>query len=210
MKSRTPAAGATRAAGIDWREIHKRLEATSAMVERRLTPSAAERARIMKARALAMARERGFAEAKEEALEVVEFRLADESYALESSFVREVYPLRDLTPLPGVPAFVAGIINLRGQIVSVVDLKALIELPAKGLTDLNKVILLGDKQIEFGLLVDMVTGVRRIPIRDIQASLPTLTGVRAEYLRGLCDNRLVVLDAAKLLANPRFIVSDDG
>ncbi|MGH7485680.1 MAG: chemotaxis protein CheW, partial [bacterium] len=145
-----------------------------------------------------------------EALEVVEFRLADESYALESSFVREVYPLRDLTPLPGVPAFVAGIINLRGQIVSVVDLKALIELPAKGLTDLNKVILLGDKQIEFGLLVDMVTGVRRIPIRDIQASLPTLTGVRAEYLRGLCDNRLVVLDAAKLLANPRFIVSDDG
>ncbi|HZC03678.1 MAG TPA: chemotaxis protein CheW, partial [Gammaproteobacteria bacterium] len=51
-------------------------------------------------------------------------------------------------------------------------------LPAKGLTDLNKVIIVHDPSMEFGILADALLGVRSIPIEEIQASLPTLTGIR--------------------------------
>ncbi|HWB58754.1 MAG TPA: chemotaxis protein CheW, partial [Chthoniobacteraceae bacterium] len=100
--------------------------------------------------------------------------------------------------------FIAGIINVRGQIVSVVDLKKFFDLPDKGLTDLNKVIILHDGRTEFGVLADSLHAVRHMPASALQPSLPTLTGVRTRYLKGITSERLVVLDAAKLLADPRI------
>src|SRR6267154_1771217 len=100
---------------------------------------------------------------------------AHEHYAVESSFVREVYPLKELTPVLGVPAFVLGVINVRGQSVSVIDPKQFFGLPEKGLTDLNKVILITDGTMEFGLLADAVLGLRHVPLKELQKSLPTLT-----------------------------------
>ena len=67
---------------------------------------------------------------------------------------------------------------------------------------LNKVIIIGDGNVEFGLLADAVPGVRQIPCDEIQPPLPTQTGVRAEYVRGLTADRLVVLDVARILADP--------
>ena len=77
---------------------------------------------ILKARARALARESG-AGTVVQTIEVIEFLLAYERYAMELDHVREVFPLKEITPLPGTPPFVLGIINVRGQIVSVVDLK---------------------------------------------------------------------------------------
>ena len=145
----------------------------------------------------------------QEQLELVEFLLAYERYALELPYVREVYPLKELTLLPDTPAFLAGIINVRGQIVSIVDLKKFFDLPEKGLTDLNKVIIVNDGPMEFGLLVDAVTGVRRIPLLEMQPPLPTLTGIHQEYLRGVTSQHLVILDAAKILADSRIIVHEE-
>jgi len=72
-------------------------------------------------------------------------------------FVREVYPLRDFTVLPGVPTYIFGIINVRGQILPVIDIKKFFNLPEKGLGDLNRVIILYNDQMEFGILSDVVT-----------------------------------------------------
>ncbi len=96
---------------------------------------------------------------------------------------------------------------MRGQIVSIVDLKRFFDLPARGLTDLNKVIIISDGRMEFGLLADAVSGVRQIPVQEIQPPLPTLTGGRADYLKGVTSDRLVVLDLAKLLADPKVKIS---
>ena len=68
-------------------------------------------------------------------------------------------------------------------------------------------IILGNGAIEFGVLADSVIGVRRILAESIQAPLPTLTGVRAEYLKGVTADRLAVLDAVRLLADPAINVS---
>jgi len=123
--------------------------------------------------------------------------------------VREVYPLKELTPLPCTPPFVAGIVNVRGQVISVIDIKKFFDLPERGLTDLNKVIILSDGVMEFGILADAVVDVRNIPLEKIQSGLPTLTGIREDYLRGVTAERLVILDAEKLLTDGNIVVHEE-
>lgn len=195
-------------AAIDWRKIERRLEATRIAIERVRAPSPEETQHILKARAQALAREPMPTETADEHIEVVEFVLAHERYAIESHYVREVAPLENLTPLPCTPAFVLGIVNVRGEILSVIDLKKFFDLPEKGLTDLNKVIVLQSGNMLFGILADVIAGVRRIPLTGIQPSLPTLTGVREEYLKGVTPERIVVLDAEKLLTNESIVVQE--
>ena len=91
-------------------------------------------------------------------IEIITFTLATETYGVESAFVREVYPLKEFTPLPGLPPFIFGIICVRGQILPVVDLKKFFNLPEKGLGEMNKVIILGNGQMEFGIMA-------RVPVK---------------------------------------------
>src|SRR5438105_2245634 len=84
---------------------------------------------ILHARAQALARAPERASATEASLDVLEFRLGKERYAVESRYVREIIPLKTLTPLPCTPSFVAGIVNVRGRIVAVLDLKKFFGLP---------------------------------------------------------------------------------
>lgn len=142
-------------------------------------------------------------------LEVLEFRLAQERYAVETRYVREVYPLKDLTPLPCTPAFVLGIVNVRGCILPVLDLKKFLDLPETGLNDLHCIILVRERDLEFGLLADVVVGVRAIPVENLQPSLPTLTGIRSDFLKGVTDDCLVVLDLSRLFADPKILVHEE-
>jgi purine-binding chemotaxis protein CheW len=194
---------------IDWSTVHRRLEAARTVLEHGVTPTPEEQKHILRARAQALAREPQREEATREALEVVEFLLAYETYGVESSYVCGVYPLKAFTPLPCIPPFILGIINIRGQILSVIDLKKFFDLPAKGLTDLNKVIVVHDEHMAFGILADTILGVRSIALDGIQPSLPTLTGIRAAYLKGVTRERMVILDAGKLLADNKMIVFEE-
>lgn len=127
---------------IDWKEIHRHLEESQLTIERGWAPSPEEKKRILKMRAKELAHEAEEKETDEKYIEVVEFLLSHEKYGIETSYVREIYPLKEFMPLPCTPPFVFGIINVRGQILSVIDIKRFFELPEKGLSDLNKVIIL--------------------------------------------------------------------
>lgn len=192
---------------IDWTAARQRLDAMRAASERAWAPDAQATARILKARARELAQEPGQAQ-DADALEIVEFMLAHERYGVEISFVREIHPLTALTPVPCTPAFVLGIVNLRGEIVSVLDFKKFFELPDKGLTDLDKVVVLQSETMRFGVLADAILGVRRIALAAIQPSLPTLTGIREQYLRGVTPERTIVLDAQRLLADEGIVVQE--
>ena len=168
--------------------------------------SSKEKARTLRERARALAREPEGIEEDESHLEVVVFMLAHERYALELTHIREVYPLKELTPLPGTPDFVLGIINVRGQILSIIDIKRFFELPEKGLTNLNQVIILESEEMEFGILADEILGTKSIPASAIQASLPTLTGIRADYLKGVTGDRVVILDGEKIVSDEKMVV----
>jgi len=172
-------------------------------------PAAPNARQILRARAQALARPPERAAVAAASLELLEFRLANECYALETRYVREVYPLKNLTPLPCTPPFVLGIVNVRGRILPVLDLKKFFELPEEGLTDLHRIILVQGHDLELGLLADVIAGVRTIPVDSLQPSLPTLTGIRAEYLKGVTAARLVVLDLDRILADPKIIVQEE-
>jgi purine-binding chemotaxis protein CheW len=172
-------------------------------------PSVEERKRILKARARELARDSENEKTIDESLEVVEFLLAYENYGIESCYVREIHPLRELTPVPCTPPFVLGVINVRGQIISVIDIKRFFDLPERGLTDLNKVIILRNTEMELGILADVILGVVRVPLRNLQPTLPTLTGIREEYLKGITPERLAILDAGKLLSDKKLIVHEE-
>jgi purine-binding chemotaxis protein CheW len=195
---------------IDWREVERRLETARAATGRIWAPAAEDTRRILKDRAQILARESMPAEDAGAGIEVLEFILAHERYAVASEHVREVYPLEDITPIPCTPAFVLGIVNLRGEILSVIDVKKFFELPEKGITDLNKVIVLESEHMAFGILADAISGVRRIRRADIQPSLPTLTGIREDYLLGVTAERMVVLDVGKLLHDKKLIVNEQA
>jgi purine-binding chemotaxis protein CheW len=174
-------------------------------------PAAADSAKgILKARARALARPaKRDDQGQGEILNVIEFRLAQEGYAVEQKHVREVHPLRELTPLPCTPRFVLGMINVRGQILPVIDVKKFFDLPEAGITDLHMVIIVHAEEMELGILADAVTGVRSIPLNLCQPSLPTLTGIRAKYLKGVTDQHVVILDVPSILNDPKTIVNED-
>jgi purine-binding chemotaxis protein CheW len=165
--------------------------------------------RILRARAQALARAPRPAPVPGTMLELLEFRLASERYALESRHVEEVHPLRELTPLPCTPPFILGIVNVRGRILPVMDLKKFFDLPERGVTDLHRIILVRGHGLELGLLADVIVGVRSVAAESLQPSLPTLTGIRADYLKGISEERLVVLDLDRLLSDPKIIVHEE-
>lgn len=193
----------------DWHTIHLRLEKVRTALERGFTSTPEEKKKILKARARILAQESTKPQAADESIEIVEFLLANEKYGIESFSVREVYPIRDLTPLPCTPSYVYGIINVRGHIVSVIDIKKFFDLPERGLADLNKVIVVQNDAMEFGILADAMIGVRSVPLKEIQQSLPTLTGIRAEYLKGVTKERLVIFDIAKFLSDKKIMVHEE-
>jgi purine-binding chemotaxis protein CheW len=208
MSTKNARSRKTGRAAIDWAEVRARVDAAQAAGEQAWTPGADETGRILRERALALAAEPAGAQTLDQSIEVVEFSLAHERYAVESAHVREVYPLENLTPLPCTPAFVLGIVNLRGEIVSVIDLRKFFDLAQTGLPDLNKVIVLESGNMVFGLLADAILGVRRLPLAEIQPPLPTLTGIREKYLKGITPERTVVLDAEKLLTDEGIVVQE--
>ena len=194
---------------INWKEIHSRLEAAKTEFERGFQPTDEERDKILKERAKIFSRELEAKGEKDEYVEVLEFLLAHEMYGIELKYVREVYPLKELTPIPAIPAFVLGIVNVRGEILSVIDIKKFFDLPEKGLTDLNKVIILHSADMEFGILADSIIGVRNILLSELKTSLPTLTGIREEYLKGVTKEREIILDGGKLLSDKGIIVNEN-
>ncbi|MDV2481223.1 chemotaxis protein CheW [Methanoculleus sp. Wushi-C6] len=138
--------------------------------------------------------------------EILTFRIADREYAVETRYVREVFIVREITPVPGVPDFIVGISAERGEIVSIVDLARLFSLPGRGLTELNRVIVLSDGAMTFGILADYITDIGTTPTGDLAPVKPGATPIAGRYLLGAADGSRIVLDAAAILADPAMVI----
>lgn len=193
---------------FNWKEIHERLDTAWMKINNETSRAPEEVKKILKERAQLLSSEPEKQDLEGKCIDVLEFRLAYENYAVEISWVQEVQPLKSFVSLTGMPSFVMGIVNVRGQVYSLVDIKRFFELPDKGLSDLNKVIIIKNDDIEFGILVDSITGVKSVAVEELQPSLPTLTGTRQQYLMGVTPDQLIVLDAEKILTDKDLIVND--
>ncbi|HEY1012095.1 MAG TPA: chemotaxis protein CheW [Herpetosiphonaceae bacterium] len=160
--------------------------------------------RILAERARLLAREAaGDGQARGEPMVV--FALGEGSYSLPARSVREVVPLHSLTPLPGVPAWIAGLINVRGQILTAIDIRPLLELPVGRAPAQPLVIVAQDGGAELALLADSVT----VTEREGAALMPSLAAERpAAWVRGLDEAISMALDPGLLFADPRLVVDD--
>lgn len=170
---------------------------------------APDAAAVLRARARALAQPPA-PPAPRDLLELLVFRIGSERWALETRYVREVLPLRGMTPLPCTPAFVRGIINVRGHVVAVLDLKRLFGLPEQGLSDLHRVVLVEHGSCRFGVLADMDVGVLQLAPAAIGPAPAVLDGVGAACLRGVTADGLAVLDMEQIFDDPRIVVDDGG
>jgi len=195
---------------IVWNEIYNRLENARTAAERGLTPSHEEKKMILRARAKILAQAPKNKESTETHLKIVRFLLNGEKYAVDSAFIREVCSLKEITPLPCTPPFVLGIINVRGQILSVVDINKFFGIPGKGANVLNKTIIVHTSEMEFAIPAETITGAGYIARDEIQPLPPTLTNIRAEYLKGMTGEQFIVLDMARILSDKRIVVSEEA
>lgn len=164
---------------------------------------------ILEARALALASQGDQGPEPGPSLELLLFQLADETYGIAMDAVREVHHLRAYTPLPGTPQFLLGIMNLRGEIVSVVDLKKFFGLPERGLGELNKVIVIQGPGMEFGILADVILGLHAVALKEISPTPPTVDWAGAAYLRGVAPGGVIILDAQRLLEDDKLVVRQE-
>jgi purine-binding chemotaxis protein CheW len=141
-------------------------------------------------------------------VEVLKFRLAYQEYAIEMQYIREVILTGEITPVPGTPDYISGICIVRGEIISLVDLRVLLSIPERGLTDLNRVIVLTDHTLTFGILADHITGIGVIELNLMSAPEKVAIPVKNKYVMGMTDTLLIVLDAAAIFADPNMIIED--
>jgi len=144
-------------------------------------------------------------EPKEESLQFIVFRLAREWYGVEMTKVKEIIKAGKITYLPSSPEFIAGIVNLRGNILSVTDLKPMFSLPHEEPTEKARIIAIESGILETGLLVDEVVESIELPVSKIEPALLTIPAEGGQYIEGQCkvDNKLIALISVEKILEKR-------
>ena len=128
-------------------------------------------------------------------VQLVSFMIDETEYAIDILVVNEILRYPEITRLPNVPKFIRGVINLRGNVIPVVDVRTRFGFPKGTITDLTRIIVIdtGGKQI--GLLVDNVYQVVRIPTSNIDPPSEIITGVSEEFISGIgrFNDRLIIM-----------------
>lgn len=131
--------------------------------------------------------------------QVVEFLLGTDHYALDAAVLREVSQMKEVTRIPGTPSHVVGVMNVRGLMIALIDLRLLLGLPRATAAEQHRVLIISSQGKEAGILTDGTLGMRALPLDTIHPVPPMVTETRAAYLRGITSEQLVILDPDKIL-----------
>ena len=135
-------------------------------------------------------------------LQIVSFLLDDVEYGVDILAVHEILRYPDITRLPNTPDFIRGVINLRGNVIPVVDVRIRFGLPVGEITDLTRIIVIESEDKEVGLLVDNVYQVVRLPESHVDEPSELIEGVSEEFIKGigrLKDRLIVILNLSSML-----------
>lgn len=135
-------------------------------------------------------------------LQVVTFNIGKEEFAVPILKIQEINRLVEITKVPNAPDFVEGVINLRGKVIPVFDLRKRFGLPIIEHGKLARIIVVNMDGRVVGLIVDSVSEVLRLPDSAIEPPPPIVGGIDSEYIRGLGkieDRLLILLDLSKIL-----------
>jgi purine-binding chemotaxis protein CheW len=146
-------------------------------------------------------------ESTDQVLQWVTFKLQEETYGINVMQVQEVLRYTDIAPVPGAPDYVLGIINLRGNVVTVIDTRARFGLPPSDVTENSRIVIIeADKQV-IGILVDSVAEVVYLRASEIDTAPNVGTDESAKFIQGVSNRDgelLILVDLNKLLTDEEW------
>src|SRR5574344_3129256 len=140
-------------------------------------------------------------------LQWVTFRLEDETYGINVMQVQEVLRYSEIAPVPGAPSYVLGIINLRGNVVTVIDTRQRFGLPSAEVTDNTRIVITNvDKQV-VGILVDSVAEVVYLRQSEIETAPSVGNDESAKFIQGVCNKNgelLILVELDKMMSEEEW------
>ena len=145
--------------------------------------------------------------AEDPVLQWVTFRLENESYGINVMQVQEVLRYTEIAPVPGAPPYVLGIINLRGNVVTVIDTRQRFGLPTSDTTDQTRIVIIEAENQVVGILVDAVAEVVDLRQSEIETTPNVGNEESAKFIQGVChknDELLILVDLEKLMTDEEW------
>nr|WP_035271112.1 chemotaxis protein CheW [Desulfonatronum thiodismutans] len=136
-------------------------------------------------------------------LQLVTFHIGEEEFGVEILKVQEIIRMMGITRVPKAPDFVEGVINLRGKVIPIIDLRTRFGMAAQDHDKHTRIIVIEINSVIIGFVVDSVSEVLRIPADTVEPPPPIISGIESEYIRGvgkLADRLLILLDLDSLLS----------
>lgn len=146
-------------------------------------------------------------QAADQVLQWVTFRLQEETYGINVMQVQEVLRYTEIAPVPGSPEYVLGIINLRGNVVTVIDTRARFGLPASEVSDNTRIVIIEAEKQVIGILVDSVAEVVYLKQSEIDTAPNVGTDESARFIQGVANREgelLILVDLNKLLSDEEW------
>lgn len=140
-------------------------------------------------------------------IQLVTFRLKDETYGINVMQVQEVLRVTEIAPVPGAPPYVLGIVNLRGNVVTVIDTRTRFSLPTTDLGDASRIVIIESEQQVVGMLVDSVAEVVELRQSEIDSAPSIGNEDSSRYIQGVASrdtDLLIVVDLNKLLSDEEW------
>ncbi|WPL19775.1 Chemotaxis protein CheW [Thiorhodovibrio winogradskyi] len=137
----------------------------------------------------------------------VTFSLAEETYAIDVLQVQEVLKVTEIAPVPGVPNYILGIINLRGDVVTVIDGRRRMGLPDQAPTDQSRIVIIDVDNQNVGILVDSVAEVVQIPSKSIDPAPAVGNDQSSRFILGVyssSDGLTILISLEKLLSDEEW------
>ncbi len=145
-------------------------------------------------------------------LQWVTFKLAGETYGVNVMQVQEVLRYTEIAPVPGAPDYVMGIVNLRGNVVTVIDARFRFGLPPGEITDNTRIVILEADSHVVGILVDSVAEVVYLRLSEIETAPNVGNDESARFIQGVChknDELLILIELDKLLTDDQWADIED-
>ncbi|HDQ39460.1 MAG TPA: chemotaxis protein CheW [Desulfonatronum sp.] len=136
-------------------------------------------------------------------LQLVTFHIGEEEFGVEILTVQEIIRMMGITRVPKAPDFVEGVINLRGKVIPIIDLRKRFGMTAQEHDKHTRIIVIEINKVIVGFVVDSVSEVLRIPANTVEPPPAIISGIESEYISGvgkLADRLLILLDLDRLLS----------
>ena len=132
---------------------------------------------------------------REEVLQFVTFTLNNEEYAVDILSVQEINRITEITKVPNSPVYVEGVVNLRGKVIPVINLRKKFRFEEKVIDDVSRIIIMDIQGITYGVIVDSVSEVLRVQSSTVEPTPPMSSNANSNFIKGLAklDDRLIIL-----------------